>query len=169
MKRQCMTICASSHEAPCTAHGTRWMHVQALQPTSGQVEELRDHVLILGFGRVGQIIGQLLSERLIPFVAIDVNTERVQVWKLSLQGPDHLASAASRLNCLKLPTSCCCCCAGQLSHGHTAGWQTPGPAGVLRRCRLCGCTAQCGSPQGLLCCGHPRHPRGQLQARLSTT
>ena len=42
------------------------------------MEELRDHVLILGFGRVGQIIGQLLSERLIPFVAIDIQTDRVQ-------------------------------------------------------------------------------------------
>ena len=55
---------------------------QALQPTEGQVEELRNHVLILGFGRVGQIIGQLLSERLIPFVAIDVQTDRVQVRSL---------------------------------------------------------------------------------------
>ena len=76
---QCMMTCSSSHKAPCSVYRTLWMHVQALQPTSGQVEELRDHVLILGFGRVGQIIGQLLSERLIPFVAIDVNTERVQV------------------------------------------------------------------------------------------
>ena len=60
---------------------------QALQPTSGQVEEMRDHVIILGFGRVGQIIGQLLSERLIPFVAIDVQTDRVQV----SQAPRYLA------------------------------------------------------------------------------
>ena len=37
------------------------------------------HVIIAGFGRVGQIIGQLLSERLIPFVALDVSAERVQV------------------------------------------------------------------------------------------
>jgi voltage-gated potassium channel Kch len=53
--------------------------LQALQPSEGQVEELRDHVIIAGFGRVGQIIATLLSERLIPFVAIDVRVDRVQV------------------------------------------------------------------------------------------
>lgn len=53
--------------------------VKALQPSEGQVEELRGHVVIAGFGRVGQIIAQLLSERLIPFVALDVRSDRVQV------------------------------------------------------------------------------------------
>ena len=55
------------------------MLVQALQPNEGEVEELRGHVVIAGFGRVGQIIAQLLSERLIPFVALDVQSDRVQV------------------------------------------------------------------------------------------
>jgi phosphoglycerate dehydrogenase-like enzyme len=55
--------------------------VQALQPNEGEVEELRGHVVIAGFGRVGQIIAQLLSERLIPFVALDVRSDRVQVRK----------------------------------------------------------------------------------------
>ncbi len=53
--------------------------MQALQPNEGEVEELRGHVVIAGFGRVGQIIAQLLSERLIPFVALDVRSDRVQV------------------------------------------------------------------------------------------
>ena len=53
--------------------------MQALQPKEGEVEEMRGHVVIGGFGRVGQIIGQLLSERLIPFVALDVRSDRVQV------------------------------------------------------------------------------------------
>jgi phosphoribosylcarboxyaminoimidazole (NCAIR) mutase len=52
---------------------------QALQATEGQTEELRGHVIIAGFGRVGQLIGQLLAERLIPFVAVDVRMECVQV------------------------------------------------------------------------------------------
>jgi hypothetical protein len=52
---------------------------QALQPTEQDSGELRDHVIIAGFGRVGQIIAQLLSERLIPYVALDVSAERVQV------------------------------------------------------------------------------------------
>ena len=55
------------------------VRVQALQPTESEVGELRDHVIIAGFGRVGQIIAQLLSERLIPFVALDVRADRVQV------------------------------------------------------------------------------------------
>ena len=53
--------------------------MQALQATEGQTEELRGHVIIAGFGRVGQIIGQLLAERLIPFVAVDVRMDCVQV------------------------------------------------------------------------------------------
>ncbi|KAF5953316.1 hypothetical protein HYC85_006172 [Camellia sinensis] len=37
-----------------------------------QHDDLQDHIIICGFGRVGHIIAQLLSERLIPFVALDV-------------------------------------------------------------------------------------------------
>ena len=45
--------------------------VKALQPGEGEGAALRGHVIIAGFGRVGQIIAQLLAERLIPFVAVD--------------------------------------------------------------------------------------------------
>ncbi|CAL5437168.1 unnamed protein product [Camellia sinensis] len=41
-------------------------------------DDLQDHIIICGFGRVGQIIAQLLLERLIPFVALDVR--RFIVW-----------------------------------------------------------------------------------------
>lgn len=44
-------------------------------------QELRDHVIIAGYGRAGQLIGQLLSENLIPFVALDVSNERVATGK----------------------------------------------------------------------------------------
>ncbi|THG10560.1 hypothetical protein TEA_005645 [Camellia sinensis var. sinensis] len=37
-------------------------------------DDLQDHIIICGFGRVGQIIAQLLLERLIPFVALDVRS-----------------------------------------------------------------------------------------------
>ena len=53
--------------------------MQMLQPNEKETEELRDHVIIAGFGRVGQIIAQLLSEMFIPFVALDVKADRVQV------------------------------------------------------------------------------------------
>jgi TrkA-N domain len=49
----------------------------AALPTDTETSELNNHVIILGFGRVGQTIAQLLSERLIPFVALDVRGDRV--------------------------------------------------------------------------------------------
>ena len=49
----------------------------AALPTDTETSELVNHVIILGFGRVGQTVAQLLSERLIPFVALDVRGERV--------------------------------------------------------------------------------------------
>jgi len=51
--------------------------VLKLQPTEGEVDDLRGHVIVAGFGRVGQMICQLLGERLIPFVALDVRSDRV--------------------------------------------------------------------------------------------
>ncbi|KAJ7962350.1 K(+) efflux antiporter 2, chloroplastic-like [Quillaja saponaria] len=46
--------------------------VRSLLPAESETDDLQDHIVICGFGRVGQIIAQLLSERLIPFVALDV-------------------------------------------------------------------------------------------------
>eukprot|EP00879_Flechtneria_rotunda_P019410 GHRR01020387.1.p1 GENE.GHRR01020387.1~~GHRR01020387.1.p1 ORF type:complete len:828 (+),score=374.04 GHRR01020387.1:716-3199(+) len=51
--------------------------MKALQPQDSEVKELRNHVIIAGYGRVGQIIAQMLSELLIPFVALDVRSDRV--------------------------------------------------------------------------------------------
>lgn len=55
--------------------------VASLQPTESETAELKDHVIIMGFGRVGQTIAQLLSERLIPYVALDVRADRVLTGK----------------------------------------------------------------------------------------
>eukprot|EP00892_Ulva_mutabilis_P009068 jgi/Ulvmu1/6533/UM003_0166.1 len=55
--------------------------VASLQPTESETAELKDHVIIMGFGRVGQTIAQLLSERLIPYVALDVRADRVLAGK----------------------------------------------------------------------------------------
>ncbi len=71
---------------------------QALQATEGEVEELRGHVIICGFGRVGQTIGQLLAERLIPFVAVDVRVDRVQVRAPSNHLAGHQAFWLARLS-----------------------------------------------------------------------
>ncbi|KAG6475968.1 hypothetical protein ZIOFF_065201 [Zingiber officinale] len=50
--------------------------VRSLLPVESETDDLQDHIIICGFGRVGQIIAQLLSERLIPFVALDVRRLR---------------------------------------------------------------------------------------------
>lgn len=50
--------------------------VKAMQPDAGETKELKNHVIIAGYGRVGQMIGQMLSEELIPFVAVDIDSNR---------------------------------------------------------------------------------------------
>lgn len=50
------------------------------QPVKGAEhigEELQDHILIAGFGRVGQTVAKMLSEADIPYVALDMNTARI--------------------------------------------------------------------------------------------
>ncbi|KAJ4824880.1 K(+) efflux antiporter 2, chloroplastic [Turnera subulata] len=63
--------------------------------TSSKTDDLQDHIIICGFGRVGQIIAQLLSERLIPFVALDVNSDRVTAGR-ALDLPVYFGDAGSR-------------------------------------------------------------------------
>ncbi|MED6147923.1 K(+) efflux antiporter 2, chloroplastic, variant 2, partial [Stylosanthes scabra] len=60
-----------------------------------QTDDLQDHIIICGFGRVGQIIAQLLSERLIPFVALDVRSDRVAIGR-ALDLPVYFGDAGSR-------------------------------------------------------------------------
>ena len=53
-------------------------------PTPSQ--ELKDHVIIMGYGRSGQLIAQLLSENMIPFVAVDAATDQVAKGKVRVTG-----------------------------------------------------------------------------------
>lgn len=69
--------------------------VRSLQPAEAETDDLQDHIIICGFGRVGQVIAQLLSERLIPFVALDVSSERVQAGR-ALDLPVYFGDAGSR-------------------------------------------------------------------------
>ncbi|KAJ0797603.1 putative regulator of K+ conductance, cation/H+ exchanger, NAD(P)-binding domain superfamily [Helianthus annuus] len=69
--------------------------VRSLLPDESETDDLQDHIIICGFGRVGQIIAQLLSERLIPFVALDVNSDRVSVGR-ALDLPVYFGDAGSR-------------------------------------------------------------------------
>jgi CPA2 family monovalent cation:H+ antiporter-2 len=45
----------------------------------GQLDDLRDHIIIAGFGRVGKLLAGILSERMIPFVALDHEMATVTV------------------------------------------------------------------------------------------
>lgn len=68
--------------------------MKALQPDDNEVKELRNHVIIAGYGRVGQIIAQMLSELLIPFVALDVRSDRVSAGK-AIDLPVYFGDAGS--------------------------------------------------------------------------
>ena len=54
--------------------------VRSLAPAESDpsTSSIKDHVIIAGFGRVGQLIAQMLSEEMIPFVALDTDAGRVQ-------------------------------------------------------------------------------------------
>lgn len=54
-----------------------------LQATSESVGELREHVIICGYGRIGQNVGHLLEEEGIPYVAIDLDAARVREARLA--------------------------------------------------------------------------------------
>ncbi|XP_074590255.1 K(+) efflux antiporter 2, chloroplastic-like [Curcuma longa] len=69
--------------------------VRSLLPVESETDDLQDHIIICGFGRVGQIIAQLLSERLIPFVALDVRSDRVAVGR-ALGLPVYFGDAGSK-------------------------------------------------------------------------
>ncbi len=43
-----------------------------------EAEELHDHVVIAGFGRVGQTIAQVLAEAHIPYIGLDLDHDRVR-------------------------------------------------------------------------------------------
>ncbi|XP_057980073.1 K(+) efflux antiporter 2, chloroplastic-like isoform X2 [Malania oleifera] len=69
--------------------------VRSLLPVESETDDLQDHIILCGFGRVGQIIAQLLSERLIPFVALDVRSDRVAIGR-ALDLPVYFGDAGSR-------------------------------------------------------------------------
>jgi|TARA_B110000977_G_scaffold5915_1_gene8327 voltage-gated potassium channel Kch len=51
--------------------------VASLQPKEGDANDLSGHVIIAGYGRTGSMIGELLSQQLVPFVGLDVSADSV--------------------------------------------------------------------------------------------
>ena len=60
--------------------------------TESQQEQLNDHVIICGFGRVGQIVSRFLKLESIPYVALDVDPTRVHEAKAAYE-PVHFGDA----------------------------------------------------------------------------
>lgn len=50
----------------------------ALQAATEEAGDFKDHVLIIGFGSVGQTVGKLLTEQLVPFVSLDIDMQQVE-------------------------------------------------------------------------------------------
>jgi len=48
------------------------------EPLADEAQELRGHVLIAGFGRVGQTLARLLESQEVPYIALDLEPRRVQ-------------------------------------------------------------------------------------------
>jgi CPA2 family monovalent cation:H+ antiporter-2 len=48
-----------------------------MQSATDEIGDLKNHIIVIGFGRVGRIIASLLRQKMIPFVAIDNNMDKV--------------------------------------------------------------------------------------------
>jgi monovalent cation:H+ antiporter-2, CPA2 family len=72
---------------PLCAVGGRWLgrrlqHVDHRHHMPAEsASELRDHVVIGGYGRVGQTVARLLAAENVPFIALDTNGELVAEWR----------------------------------------------------------------------------------------
>ena len=52
--------------------------VGGLPDIAEEIEDLQDHVVIAGFGRVGQTVAQVLAEAHVPYVGLDMDHDRVR-------------------------------------------------------------------------------------------
>ena len=50
----------------------------AIQAATEEAGDFKDHVIVIGFGNVGQTVGKLLTEQLVPFVSLDINMKQVE-------------------------------------------------------------------------------------------
>lgn len=64
------------------------------------IEDLQDHVLIVGFGRVGQTVAKILSAGGVPFIALDMDAGRIEACRA--KGLPVYFGDASRIEILKV-------------------------------------------------------------------
>jgi CPA2 family monovalent cation:H+ antiporter-2 len=62
----------------CAPRPARAVEESTPQSLATNVGALRDHVIVCGFGRIGQGVARFLEEERIPYVALDLDTERVR-------------------------------------------------------------------------------------------
>ncbi len=72
---------------PLVAHFARrlaiWMtarEARAGQMPEGPSTDLKHHIVIAGYGRIGQLLGEILSEREIPFVGLDNDANLIRAF-----------------------------------------------------------------------------------------
>lgn len=58
------------------------------------IADLNNHVIVLGYGRVGQMVGRLLTAEKVNFIAIDINPEHVAIERQKAV-PIYLGDASS--------------------------------------------------------------------------
>jgi CPA2 family monovalent cation:H+ antiporter-2 len=68
-------------------------------PASGVEQTMRDHVILIGYGRVGRVIGETLEQASVPYVVVEQNIELVEA--LRSQGVPILYGDASRPDVLR--------------------------------------------------------------------
>lgn len=61
-------------------------------------EEQHDHIIIAGYGRVGQSVAAILTQQSIPYIALDVNADEVR--RLRAQGANIFLGDASKAEVL---------------------------------------------------------------------
>lgn len=74
-------------------------HNQALAGVDERAGELDDHIIIAGFGRVGRTVARLLDAKLVPYVALDTDAQRVREGRRA--GQPVFYGDASRLEVLR--------------------------------------------------------------------
>jgi CPA2 family monovalent cation:H+ antiporter-2 len=95
------TVALSMMATPLYAYAGRWLgrRLQALDHgrhlPEEEAKEMRDHVVIGGYGRVGRMISQLLAAENVPFVALDTNGELVTEHR-KLGDPVYFGDAGRR-------------------------------------------------------------------------
>lgn len=90
-----------------------------LEGSMEEVSDLRNHVIIAGFGRVGHMVAKMLTDRMVPYVAIDNNmdavakgrAEGIPVFYGDVRRPEVMRvlgaqKAAAAVVSLNMPKSC---------------------------------------------------------------